>query len=323
MSVDVLQPVAVASAMTPLHEHNNSVTVSERASSSPADSMSFRSCVPSHAGLKADHGNTEQHLRVRNENVGSGPVIERSTEAKKPPSVCSQNSKAPPRRASTRSIRTVLTFRDAPSVIEKQGASRLPVPPPDDPVIARAVESSMDLGRRRTPLSSLNDAAAGSEGVKHHPFRRWVTTLQKRRLAGEQGLTARKERWSLDEFDDDPPARRGLGHKKSASEPSSSAFISAVRSVKWSMVSLGEPSLSSKRGRLHPALSKRHRGRRSYSFSRGSVESTATSVQVFDEASRARVVKRQRILEELVMSEELYVADLKMLVNVSDCNLGL
>ena len=341
MSVRVSPTVSFASFPPPFAAKAPSVSFVEDATPSPTESMSFQSCVQDgYAQSAMESELVEMPLRVRNENVQPQPASLRELEAAKPastslhygeapsrrPSVrsnLSNMSKAPPRRSSIRSIRTVLTFWETSSTAENGATSRLPVPPPDDPVIARAVETSLDLAKEHVHPAFHHSKPESDTGGPTNAFRRWVSGIHKRKLSRVQALKPGKERWSLDDFDDSATMKRnGLRHKKSESWPSS-AFVTAVRSAKMSFSILEEPSIRAKINGPPPALGKYGRGRRSYSFGRNSIESNALSIQSFDEVSRARALNRRNLLEELVKSEEQYVADLKMLVNVSTHSLAL
>lgn len=49
---------------------------------------------------------------------------------------------------------------------------------------------------------------------------------------------------------------------------------------------------------------------------RASVDDGQSSAQVHDQAALQRALQRRRVLEELIISEESYVADLKVLLHV-------
>ena len=321
MSVLVPSATAIACSAPLLEEHYaGSAMVQELPPlpPSPTDSRSFQSCSPSDSASKAAASTIiELPLRVRNENLQPPSSLQNEVRIARANSACSPDDRPPHRRSSNRSIRTVLTFRDSSS--EKEPKPRLPVPSPNDPVLARAVAESIDLARKEhaTSISEAAKPDAPATEPPSNPFQRWVKTLHKRRLSRQGALLPRQERWSLDDFDEPAPGQGpGLRHKKSDSWPSS-VFLTAVRSAKLSLTTLGEPSQSSKIQGPPPALGRFRPGRRSHSFSRNSMDSSIVSVQVFDEASRTRAVKRRQILEELVMTEEQYISDLKMLLSVS------
>lgn len=162
--------------------------------------------------------------------------------------------------------------------------------------------------------------------IKSHPFRRWMSTLHRKSLHRQQTLRSREQRWALDDFDESPinhtillqsPASRG--HKKSSSW-ASSGFVTAIKSASISLATLSVAPHSRNANRSSLSKSGNRSSRLSQSFNRPSVDGSSLSVQIIDEASRERAHKRRRILEEIMESEEGYVADLKVLVNVSDIN---
>lgn len=56
---------------------------------------------------------------------------------------------------------------------------------------------------------------------------------------------------------------------------------------------------------------------------RASMDSNHGSAQIIDEAAWGRAVQRRQTLEELVSSEESYIADLKVLINVGSSTIQL
>lgn len=155
------------------------------------------------------------------------------------------------------------------------------------------------------------------------PFRRWMSTIR-RKSSRIKVFAPRDDRWSLEDYSECKPtapvpqyedvrAERTHGHQKTSSW-SSSGFVTAVKSATVSLapLSLAHQSRRTKRSAFLRS-SKRSSGR----SHRASVDSSQGSGQVVDEAAWARAIQRRRTLEELVSSEESYIADLKVLVNVS------
>ena len=154
-----------------------------------------------------------------------------------------------------------------------------------------------------------------------NPVKRLISTLRTQGLKRRHSLTARKERWVLDDFDEAKPtkidlmeSRRLNGHQK-ASSWASSGIRNAIKSATV---------------RLHAATSRPHSPiftrARLLKSNRGSRVSNATgqvsmdgdlvSARLIEHAAKERAVQRRRIVEELVSSEESYVADLKVLLHV-------
>ena len=154
-----------------------------------------------------------------------------------------------------------------------------------------------------------------------NPVKRLIGTLRTQGPKRRHSLTARKERWVLDDFDeaksiesDLMQSRRLNGHQK-ASSWASSGIRNAIKSATV---------------RLHSATSRPHSPiftrARLLKSNRGSRVSNATgqvsmdgdlvSARLIEHAAKERAVQRRRIVEELVSSEESYVADLKVLLHV-------
>ena len=170
--------------------------------------------------------------------------------------------------------------------------------------------------KRQVSIKSIRE-------IKSHPFRRWMSTLHRKRLYRQQTLRSREQRWPLDDFDESLPNDTVLlqspanrRHKKSSSW-ASSGFVTAVKSASMSLATLSVAAQSRKANRSNALRSSNRSSRLSRSFNRPSMEGSSVSVTVIDEAAQLRAHKRRKILEELVESEEGYVADLKVLVNVS------
>ena len=170
--------------------------------------------------------------------------------------------------------------------------------------------------KRQVSIKSIGE-------IKSHLFRRWMSTLQRKSLHRQQTLRSHDQRWSLDDFDEplpndtvllQSPTRRR--HKKSSSW-ASSGFVTAVKSASMSLATLSVAPQSRKAHRSNLLRSSNRSSRLSRSFNRPSMEGSSFSITVIDEAAQLRAHKRGKILEELVESEEGYVADLKVLVNVS------
>jgi len=127
-------------------------------------------------------------------------------------------------------------------------------------------------------------------------------------------VTPRSQRWTLDDFERkvaSPTKRRPARHEKSSSYASSTGFVTAVRSATATIASASVATISRRNSRLRRA--QQHSSVLSGSDPRPSVD---TQRSIIDEAARQRSRKRREKLEELIRTEESYVADLKALSNV-------
>lgn len=146
-------------------------------------------------------------------------------------------------------------------------------------------------------------------------FHRWVSTLRRKKAHKPQSVIPRTERWTLDDFEprafQTPPKRPSL-HKKSDSCTSSLGFVTAVKSATVTLASASIAPLSRRTTRWM-------RGHQRSSLVSGSeVRASVDSERSFvDEAARLRSRKRREKVEELIRTEESYIADLKALINVS------
>lgn len=145
--------------------------------------------------------------------------------------------------------------------------------------------------------------------------RRWLSTLRQRKQRQPTLTSPTAFRFALDDFDSRPPSpvkAPHTNHKKTNSWSSSLRLVAAVRSATATLASMSIATGSRKNnmwGRRH-----RRSSLMSGSETRPSVDSQRS---VIDEAAKQRSRKRRDKMEELIRSEESYVADVKALSNVS------
>ena len=280
-------------------------------------------------------------LQVRNENVIPSRTISLSTLDVMVESMIDASSRKSSGRVSHKSswdtdILSPLQEQLRPSTNMERDTQ-------EDTTKARSVENvreiAMSYPHGLTPFINLSSAAdAGkrpgqgqmdTEILTHkkqaeeaHPFRRWMSTLHRRKQYQPKTVQPRVERWALDDSDMPPTEdvaltdQRISRHKKSSSF-ASSGFVTAVKSASISLATLSVAPHSRKARRSTLIRSSHRSSRLSQSLYRPSMDASSSSVRIIDEAARERAIKRRRILEELLSTEEGYVADLKVLVNVS------
>lgn len=154
-----------------------------------------------------------------------------------------------------------------------------------------------------------------------HPLKRWISTLRRKSSKNIGSLKVRQERWSLDDFEEavcDRPSlsrRQTISSHRKTSSWASSGLAEAVKSAK---AGLGTSSVAplGRKNRKSIIRGSENSSRISYTRNRTSIDSDHASTYLLDEAALARGVQRKRTLEELVSSEESYISDLKVLVNV-------
>ncbi|KAL8787961.1 MAG: hypothetical protein Q9195_007549 [Heterodermia aff. obscurata] len=190
-----------------------------------------------------------------------------------------------------------------------------------DPAIEDTLEASKLQARPGEECGRVSPSAETSTPPRL-PFRRWMRSLRykspsTKSLSGKNSLKVRDDRWSLDDFEESPviksapiSAKQRTRHKKTSSW-SSGGLVTAVKSA---TVGLAAPQ-SPKAKRLSLLRSSLRSSGTSQATVRGSFDSQS-SPRVMDSAAWERARQRRRTLEEIVQSEESYVADLKVLVNV-------
>ena len=144
-------------------------------------------------------------------------------------------------------------------------------------------------------------------------FKRWLSTLRRRNRSKKPTVvTPRSQRWTLDDFDSRPSSPRNPArsrHVKSNSWTSSIGLVAGVRSATATLASTSIAPLSRR-------TTKWRRGQQRSSLPSSSRPSVDSRRSVMDEAANLRSRKRREKLEELIRSEESYVADVKALSSV-------
>ena len=185
------------------------------------------------------------------------------------------------------------------------------------------------LSTPRLPSSGSREVTSPRSfnmGTEHpakyeNPLKRLIGTFRTQGPQRRHSLTVRKERWILDDFDEVKPtevnlqqSRRTNRHQK-ASSWSSSGIRNAIKSATVRLQSVTSRPHSPVFSRAR--ILKSNRGsRNSIAGSRISMEADQAAARAKEHAARDRAVQRRRILEELISSEESYVADLKVLLHV-------
>lgn len=175
---------------------------------------------------------------------------------------------------------------------------------------------SADIIPQAAPPNQDDADAASSSLPSSSPvnFRRWVSTLRKKKAQKPVHVTPRDQRWTLDDFEaNTSPSQkqyRPSQHRKQGSYSSSVAFVTAVRSATATLASASVATVSRRNSRWRRV---QRSSLLSGSEARPSIE---TQRSVMDDAAKARSRKRRERIEELIRTEEGYVADLKALSNV-------
>jgi hypothetical protein len=182
----------------------------------------------------------------------------------------------------------------------------------------RTYEADQDGQDPPSPTSDKEEA-------EPQAFRRWVSTLRRRKAHQPEALAPRKDRWTLDDFDVVPEKKMNperSHHRASHSHSSSLAFVTAVKSATVTLASVSIAAIS-RRGRgAHLGFDRGFKSpdRSFMSPDRDLRTSIDGAFSATDVLARQRGRKRREKIEELIRTEESYVADLKALSDVSTCS---
>ncbi|KAH8603061.1 hypothetical protein B0O99DRAFT_499004 [Bisporella sp. PMI_857] len=168
----------------------------------------------------------------------------------------------------------------------------------------------------RFPLEEPNPVnnRLDHEGIDaERPFNRWMKHLHKKNKDNQRRMTINGPLNGLENGPSSSPTRLArFRHQKSSSE-SSSGFVTAIKSASISLASLSiaPPSkrtgVSSHHNRTEISSRTSQIGRRSED------NSFIARSAVVDQGVTARLLQRRHVLEELITTEENYVADVKFL----------
>jgi hypothetical protein len=172
--------------------------------------------------------------------------------------------------------------------------------------------------RHRFSLDDVDSFVNRSLPVESEiPFKKWVSTIHRR--AGQRRKTVSCDTHDTSmkkDYLDSPRTQRKSEHKKSSSG-SSFGFVTAMKSASISLASIS----IAPRSRRTAASSRNHKTDRSNNASHAARLSEDSSYHargaVIDQAVTNRLLQRRRVLEEIISTEESYLADVKFLMNVS------
>lgn len=176
-------------------------------------------------------------------------------------------------------------------------------------------ENTADIEPHVEHEPALITVPAGSQ-----PFRRWMSTLRRRHAQRRRDYVTEARRQSVDLTEGNitvlPPSvqlHESL-HKMSESVSSSMGCVTAVKPASMTITSTSIAPRSDvgfhSKGVLGNRSSNYSETRRSLEVNRGAFG------PIIDESAWLRSLQRRRVVEELIASEESYIADLKVLINV-------
>ena len=167
----------------------------------------------------------------------------------------------------------------------------------------------------RLPTSAPNNLLKGENLIQ-----RFRNTFSRRR---KRSLTIRKERWTLDDFDERQQTKPNSleqpslnGHQK-ASSWAAFGFVNtsqgdtAIEGVHTAKMNFNRRSKSS--------FLRRKLGSKTSDLRDGNLRNSVQApLRALELAAWTRAIQRREVLDELFISEKSYVADLKVLLHVSD-----
>jgi hypothetical protein len=153
--------------------------------------------------------------------------------------------------------------------------------------------------------------------VPHHRFHKWITNLQRRAVQRRKTMSGGQDYIAPEGGPLDPDKEYGTSGRKKSLSGSSLGFVTAVKSATISFASFGVAPRSRRTGRSSRYQRTDQGSRASNAGIRLSEDSSCLAKgAVIDEAVNARSVQRRQVLEEIIRTEEGYVADIRFLMNV-------
>ena len=143
---------------------------------------------------------------------------------------------------------------------------------------------------------------------------RWLRTLRRRKRQSIAAISTATEQCAMESGDDKSASKQHptlAAHRKSDSWTSSLGLVTAVKSASATLASASAATMSRRN-------TKWRRGHQRSSVVSGSEprQSIESQRSILDQAAHERSLKRRDKVEELIRSEESYVADIKALSNV-------
>jgi hypothetical protein len=158
-----------------------------------------------------------------------------------------------------------------------------------------------------------------SHQVAHLRFHKWITNLQRRAVQRRKTTSSGQNHFAPERDILYPDKEHGTSRHKKSLSGSSLGFVTAVRSASISLASFGVAPRSRRTGRSSRYQRTDHGSRASNAGIRLSEDSSCRAKgAIIDEAVNARSIQRRQVLEEIIRTEEGYVADIRFLMNV--CN---
>ncbi|KAG9238773.1 RhoGEF domain-containing protein [Amylocarpus encephaloides] len=149
------------------------------------------------------------------------------------------------------------------------------------------------------------------------PFTKWVKTIHRR--AGQRRKTVScgtHDSTSRRDYLDSPATCRKSEHHKKSSSSSSFGFVTAIKSASISLASMSIAPRSRRTANSSHQQKTDHSSNTSHAARLSEDSVYHDRGAVIDQAVTNRLLQRRRVLEEIISTEESYLADVKFLMNV-------
>ncbi|KAF2017570.1 hypothetical protein BU24DRAFT_152770 [Aaosphaeria arxii CBS 175.79] len=155
-----------------------------------------------------------------------------------------------------------------------------------------------------------DDETPAVEATQSLSFRRWMSTLRRRKVGHQDEPITTKPRLSIDvACNNEAPPKR----KRSDSVSSSLNYVTAMKTASITIASASIAPRSDCGFHTKFRLGNRESGA---SEARRSIDNSPVTLgPIIDEGAWLRSIQRRKIVEEIISSEESYIGDLKVLIN--------
>jgi hypothetical protein len=176
-----------------------------------------------------------------------------------------------------------------------------------------------------------DNTASGAQGelkirdediVSPQPFRRWMSTLRRRHMHRRNDPVTEVPSMAVEMIEDDAllfPLIVPITETMRRLSDSMSSSMGCVTAIQSASITVASASIAPRSNT--PGIAEKGRlGKRSshYSEARKSTESHGGALStIIDEGAWLRSAQRRKVVEELISTEESYIADLKVLANAS------
>lgn len=187
-------------------------------------------------------------------------------------------------------------------------------------IVGSGQERHVGTGHSISPKARSRCTTSGSEAeTNHHRFKKLMDNLRPRHARSRRQLTARKDRWSLDDFEQDTPTTffntkpKILGFHRKAYSWSSGGASTPAKSANDLHDQCHTMQHSENGHKLRIFMRSSRNSRKSDSNNHSSLDDGNHANHLVNESAHIRAIQRRQILEELHDSEEGYIKDLKVL----------